>query len=81
MIADYEFDIEKAAAEIRKNRAKTVVVQLPDGLKQYATGIAAELKKTGAEVYIWAGSCFGACDAPNVKADLLIQFGHNQFKR
>jgi 2-(3-amino-3-carboxypropyl)histidine synthase len=80
MMADYEFDMEKAKAEIKKTKAKTVLIQLPDGLKPNATKIAGELAKTGAKVYLWAGSCFGACDIPHAKVDLLIQFGHSKFK-
>ena len=80
MMTDYEFDIEKAKEEIKKTKAKTVLVQLPDGLKPHATKIVEELKRTGTKVYIWAGSCFGACDIPNAKVDLLIQFGHSKFK-
>ena len=40
-------------------------------------------KNTKATVLIWAGSCFGACDLPNIKnlgIDLLIQWGHSEFK-
>ena len=44
--------------------------------------IHAELK-TNSKIFIWLDSCFGACDIPlelkNLKIDLLIQFGHNQW--
>ena len=36
--------------------------------------------KTGATIIIWAGSCYGACDTPdvtNLGVDLLIQWGHS----
>ena len=36
-------------------------------------------KNTDAKVYIWLGSCFGACDTPKADVDLLIQWGHNKF--
>ncbi|MDI6737730.1 MAG: diphthamide synthesis protein [Nanoarchaeota archaeon] len=75
---EYELELERAAREIKKSRAKTVCIQLPDGLKPRATEIADYLEKnTKAKITIWAGSCFGACDIPNVKADLLIQWGHS----
>lgn len=80
MMEEYEFELEKAKAAITTAGAKTVVIQLPDGLKPHATKIADLLKTKDTEIYIWAGSCFGACDIPNVKADLLIQFGHNKFR-
>lgn len=80
MINSYEFEIKKAKDAIDKLQPKTVIVQLPDGLKPYANNIVDELATKDVKIYIWAGSCFGACDIPLEKADLLIQFGHNEFK-
>ena len=70
--------------QIRKSKAKLVCVQLPDGMKPKADVIQKEIEdKTNAEVIIWAGSCFGACDVPlelkNLKVDLLVQYGHSEF--
>ncbi|MBU0628155.1 MAG: diphthamide synthesis protein [Nanoarchaeota archaeon] len=79
----YELELSKAINEIKKNKAKTVCIQLPEGLKPKAKEIADEIEKeTSAKVIIWMGSCFGACDTPNLesKTDLLIQWGHNEFK-
>lgn len=76
----YDLELEKVVKEIKKEKAKVVCIQLPDGLKKKATEIASFLeKKTKAEILIWMGSCFGACDIPDVKADLLVQWGHNKF--
>ncbi|MEK6864022.1 MAG: diphthamide synthesis protein [Nanoarchaeota archaeon] len=76
---EYDLELERVAKEIRKKNAKTVCIQLPDGLKPKATEIADYLQKnTKAKILIWAGSCFGACDIPNVDADLLIQWGHSK---
>ena len=40
-------------------------------------------KETNAEVLIWLGDCFGACDQPfglpQLGIDLTVQFGHNVF--
>lgn len=75
---EYELELERAVKEIRKRKAKTVCIQLPDGLKPKATEIAEFLERnTKAKVRIWVGSCFGACDIPNIEADLLIQWGHS----
>ncbi len=75
----YNLNLEKAVKKIKETKAKTVCIQLPSGLKPKATEIASKLEKeTGAKIIIWAGSCFGACDIPNVKADLLIQWGHSE---
>lgn len=75
---EYDLELERVVKEIKKKKAKEVCIQLPDGLKPRATEIAEYLEKnTNAKITIWAGSCFGACDIPNIKADLLIQWGHS----
>jgi len=80
----YNLELEKAIKTINKNKSKLVCIQLPDGLKPKAKFIQQEIeKKTKATVLIWAGSCFGACDIPNIKnigIDLLIQWGHSKWK-
>jgi len=87
---EYELEIEKIVKTIKKEKAKTVLLQFPDGLKPYSTVIADELEKRlkeqkiKAEIFIWLGSCFGACDIPievgNIKPkiDLIVQFGHSK---
>lgn len=77
----FNLNIEKAIREIKKTKPKSILVQLPDGLKPRATEIVDELKNhTKAKIFIWADSCFGACDYPELKdIDLLIQFGHCKF--
>lgn len=77
---NYDLELDKAVEEIKKTDAKTVCIQLPDGLKPEAQKITDFLEKnTKAEITIWLGSCFGACDTPNIDVDLLIQWGHNEF--
>jgi len=81
---EYEFEIEKIVKTIKKQKARLVLLQFPEGMKPYSTIIADEIeKKTGCECLIWLGDCFGACDAPNVdelkpKVDLIVQFGHTE---
>lgn len=78
----YNLELSKAIKEIKKQKAKTVCIQLPDGLKPKAKEIADKIEKeTNAKVLIWAGSCFGACDIPDLKdkVDLLIQWGHSRW--
>jgi len=80
--SSYDLELEKAAKTIRKEKAKLVLLQFPDGLKSIATEVSRELEeKTGAKCMIWLGSCFGACDVPiaqmeKLKVDLIIQWGH-----
>ncbi len=86
MNMEYDLELEKVAKEIKKSRAKNVCIQLPDGLKPQAGEIAKELeKKTGANIMIWAGTCYGACDVPmsveNLGVDLLVQWGHSAWEQ
>ena len=81
----YDLELEKVISEIKKNNAKLVLLQFPDGLKPYATAVVDYLEeKTSAEFLIWLESCFGACDTPQgiekikPKIDLIVQFGHSE---
>ena len=81
----YDLELDRIVAEIKKKKAKLVLLQFPDGLKPYATAVVDYLeKKTNAEFLIWLGSCYGACDTPILgkelekKINLVIQFGHNE---
>jgi len=81
----YDLELDKVISEIKKNKAKLVLLQFPDGLKPYATVVVDYLQEnTKAEFLIWFGNCFGACDTPvgleklKPKIDLVIQFGHNE---
>ncbi len=79
MHMEYDLELDKVVKEIKKNNAETVLLQLGDGLKPRATEITKLLEKeTSAQIFIWSDSCYGACDVPNVKVDLIIQFGHNE---
>jgi|TARA_Y100000310_G_C20640698_1_gene793714 diphthamide biosynthesis enzyme Dph1/Dph2-like protein len=76
----YDLELDKVVNKIEQTKAKTVIIQLADGLKPKATMIHDYLKNNSkAEILIHLNSCFGACDTPNIKADLLVQFGHNEF--
>ncbi len=81
----YELEIERIVETIKKQSAKRVLLQFPDGLKPYATSVAGELEKQSpdTEFLIWFGSCFGACDIPleteGLGVDLIIQFGHSEW--
>lgn len=82
---EYNLELEKALSAISelKDNPK-ILIQLPDGLKPKAKEIVDFLnknKENNAEISIWLGSCFGACDIPPVKDfDLLIQWGHSVWK-
>ena len=84
----YDLEIEKVLEEISKAKAKTVLLQFPDGIKPQAKDVVDAIeeafnKKTQkVRVFTWLGACFGACDLPiqlSNRVDLVIQFGHNRF--
>lgn len=76
---NYDFEIEKIVNKINSNKYKVILLQFPEGLKPESTRIANEIeKKTKCKVLIWGGSCYGACDIPNLKVDLIVQFGHSE---
>ncbi len=93
MDLDYDLELDKVAAEIAKLKGKSpkVCLQLPDGLKMYADEIVDELKhklkdnSKEVQIYIWAGSNFGACDIPiqlkGLDFDLVVNFGHVVFRK
>ena len=83
-MTDYDLELDKLAKSIKKKRCKTVLLQLPDGLKPKAADIADFIQKsTKAKCLIWLGDCYGGCDIPQgisaFKIDLVVQFGHNKF--
>lgn len=82
---EYELEISKIIKEINKEKAKLVLLQFPEGLKPYSTVIADEIEeKTKTDILIWLGDCFGACDVPleveKIGVDLIVQFGHSEWK-
>ncbi len=81
----YDLEIKKVIERIKAEKAKNVLIQLPDGLKPQADKIQKMIEKeTKAQIFFFAGSCYGACDIPdlpnNLKIDLLIQWGHSEWK-
>lgn len=82
----YELELNKVIEKIQNNKSKKVLLQFPDGLKQYSTEITDYLcsKTKNVKFFIWLGTCFGACDTPVLgketekKIDLVVQFGHNE---
>ena len=74
---NYDFEIDRINSEIKKRSAKTVLIQLPEGLKVHAREL---MDKINARVIFSADPCFGACDLIVVpEADLTIHFGHTKF--
>lgn len=80
----YDIELERILKEIKKTKAKKVLLQFPEGLKPYAQAVCDEIeKKEKCQCFIWLDSCYGACDTPqlgNVNVDLTVQFGHSAWK-
>ncbi len=77
--------VNEIVKKILKKGYKRVVLQFPDGLKPLAVKIAKEVEeKTNAEVFIWYGSNFGACDVPIwlklYRFDAIFNIGHSKQK-
>jgi 2-(3-amino-3-carboxypropyl)histidine synthase len=81
----YDSEIDRIVKTIKKEKAKNVLLQFPEGMKPYSTFIADKIEGlTNCECFLWMGSCFGACDIPldveRLGIDLIIQFGHSDWK-
>lgn len=84
----YHIDVEAIVRAIVESRASKVVIQLPDGLKQYSVDILECIKPLipgDAEVYIHVDSVYGACDIQygqlwaTLKPSLIIHIGHSTY--
>lgn len=77
----YELELDRIVSKVRVSGVKSVLLQLPDGLKPWGPTLSDYLEeKTSANISIWLGACFGACDLPDSKSELVIQFGHAPWK-
>ncbi|HLE06127.1 MAG TPA: diphthamide synthesis protein [Candidatus Nanoarchaeia archaeon] len=71
-----EFDFSLVNKSVRKG--DRVLIQLPAGLRDKTIDISRVVLSLGATPIIWAGSCYGACDLPDFKCDVLLHFGHSE---
>jgi 2-(3-amino-3-carboxypropyl)histidine synthase len=79
----YDFEEERVKQEILKLKAKSVLIQVPEGLKPDAPRIAKIIEKFGALPIVSADPCYGACDlatadAESLGVDLIIHYGHSK---
>jgi len=82
----YDFEEERVKEEIKKIKAKRVLLQLPEGLKPEGPRLADAIENTGALPIVSADPCYGACDLATVDAqslgvDLIIHYGHSKLLR
>jgi 2-(3-amino-3-carboxypropyl)histidine synthase len=80
----YELEIDRIITTIKKEKAKNVLLQFPEGMKPYSLSILKEIERQAkCHCFIWLDSCFGACDVPieteHSSIDLIVQFGHSKW--
>ncbi|GFE53213.1 diphthamide synthesis protein [Babesia ovis] len=83
--SNYNFEIAKCVAKVQQLGAKTVALQMPEGLLAWGCEIADILKffcDTLNEVVIMADVTYGACCIDDLTAqalgcDLIIHYGHS----
>ena len=78
----YTLEEQRVLDEVKRRRAKRILLQLPEGLKPLGFGLAQRIEReTGAEVFLSGDPCYGACDlalSPKriLEAELLVHIGH-----
>lgn len=75
------FNAEKLSEDIRKSKARRILLQAPEGLKTRVQEIGEQLERSGLTVFISGEPCYGACDVRDHQAkllncDLLVHIGH-----
>ncbi|KIP07015.1 hypothetical protein PHLGIDRAFT_106185 [Phlebiopsis gigantea 11061_1 CR5-6] len=81
--SNYSFEIHKTIHHVRKNNAKMVALQMPEGLQMFACTIADIIERfTSALTVIMGDVTYGACCIDDFSAvalgcDMLIHYGHS----
>ncbi|KAI8618443.1 putative diphthamide synthesis protein-domain-containing protein [Chytriomyces sp. MP71] len=81
--ANYNFEIHKTIWQIRKNNAKRVALQFPEGLLMYSLTICDIVERfVGAETVVMGDVTYGACCIDDFSAvalgcDFMVHYGHS----
>ncbi|KIK30775.1 hypothetical protein PISMIDRAFT_87218 [Pisolithus microcarpus 441] len=81
--SNYSFEIHKTIHHVRKNKAKAVALQMPEGLQMFACTIADIIERfTDALTVIMGDVTYGACCIDDYTAvalgcDMLVHYGHS----
>ncbi|KAI0939242.1 hypothetical protein AcV5_000712 [Taiwanofungus camphoratus] len=81
--SNYAFEIHKTIHHVRKNDAKMVALQMPEGLQMFACTIADIIERfTSALTVIMGDVTYGACCIDDYTAvalgcDMLVHYGHS----
>lgn len=75
--------LDELLAEVRKRNPKSVLIQLPEGLKTNVVEIENAFTRENIPVITVLDPSFGACDIADAKAqvlgcDLIVHFGHSK---
>ncbi|OYT42800.1 MAG: diphthamide biosynthesis enzyme Dph2 [Candidatus Aenigmarchaeota archaeon ex4484_224] len=76
--------LEEVIKELKKIKAKKVLIQFPEGLKIKIQGIGKKIEENGIKVIYWVENTYGACDLPieeakRIKVDAILHIGHTDF--
>lgn len=81
--SNYNFEIPKTVAQIKKNGATRVALQMPEGLLMYGCSIVDIIERfSGAECVIMGDVTYGACCIDDYTAralgcDMMVHYGHS----
>jgi 2-(3-amino-3-carboxypropyl)histidine synthase len=81
--SNYNFEIPKSIAQIKKNGAQRVALQMPEGLAMYGCALVDVIERfSGAECVIMGDVTYGACCIDDYTAralgcDMMIHYGHS----
>jgi len=79
----YDLELDRVVSEIKTRKAGRVLLQLPDGMRPFASQLVKTIEEsTGAKVFLSGDSCYGACDialnqAKQLGVDLIVHYGHS----
>jgi len=79
-----QLDLTHAIKDLKKIKAKSVFLQIPEGLKVKTEGIISELESAGFSITTSMDPCYGACDikqseAKQMGCDAILHLGHTKF--
>ncbi len=82
----YDFELEKIVGYIKNGKYRKIILQFPEGLKQYSTQIYELLIHEFKDkiFYIYGDHSWGSCDIPYheaslIGAELIVHFGHTPY--
>ena len=78
----YDLEIERVVAWVREEKAESVLVQAPDGIKPYLTPLLEALEENGVKPLLSGGHAWGGCDVAISEARVLgvrhvVHLGHH----